>query len=112
MKRFVTTAVTGLLLAGCAAASFAQTPAPATGPLAASVPSDLPRVARPSHYAIEVVPDATALTFTGTSSIDLQVFERTDALTLHANELAFTSARLLPAGGRGEGIALEAKVDA
>ncbi len=112
MKRFAVTALTGLFLAVCAAASFAQASAPASGPLAESVPSDLPRVARPSHYAIEVVPDATNLTFTGTSSIDVQVFERTDALTLHANELEFVEARLLPADGRGKGVALDAKVDA
>ncbi len=114
MKRFPVTALTGLFLAGCAAASFAQTPAPAipTGPLSESVPSDLPRVARPSHYAIEVVPDATNLTFSGTSSIDLEVFQRTDTLTLHANELAFASARLLPANGAGQGVALEARTDA
>ena len=35
-----------------------------------------------------------------------------DALTLHANELEFSVARLFPADGRGEGIALEATVDA
>jgi aminopeptidase N len=111
LKRFAVTALTGLFLAGCAAASFAQTPAPTAAPLAESVPSDLPRVARPLHYTIEVVPDATNLTFTGTSSVDVEVFERTDALTLHANELEFSVARLAPADGRGEGVALEAKVD-
>ncbi|HEY6815205.1 MAG TPA: M1 family metallopeptidase, partial [Croceibacterium sp.] len=113
MKRFAVPALAGLLLAGCAAATFAQAPAPApaTGPLPASVTSDLPRVARPLHYQIEVVPDAANLTFSGVSSVDVEVFERTQTLTLHANELEFTLARLMPADGRGEGVALEAKVD-
>ena len=110
MKRLAVTALTALLLAGGAAASFAQ--APATGPLPESVPSDLPRTARPLHYRIAVVPDAANLVFSGTSSVDLEVFERTDALTLHANELAFQSARLFPAGSSGEGIALAPEVDA
>jgi aminopeptidase N len=114
LKRLVTTALAGLLLAGCAAASFAQSsaPAPASGPLAETVPSDLPRIARPLHYAIEVVPDAANLAFTGTTAIDIEVYERTDALTLHANELEFASAQLLPAGGGGEGVALIPEVDA
>ena len=93
MKRFAAPAFAGLLAAGCAAASFAQAPALAPGfvgaPLAQSVPSDLPRVARPLHYRIEVVPDAANLTFSGTTSIDIEVYERTAALTLHANELTF-----------------------
>src|SRR5690606_29146299 len=114
LKRLATTALAGLLLAGCAAASFAQSsaPAPASGPLAETVPSDLPRIARPLHYAIEVVPDAANLAFTGTTAIDIEVYERTDALTLHANELEFASAQLLPAGGGGEGVALIPEVDA
>jgi aminopeptidase N len=112
LKRFTANAITGLLLATCATAALARAPAPSTAPLAESVPSDLPRVARPLHYRIEVAPDAANLTFTGTASIDVVVFERTDALTLHANELEFATARLLPAAGQGEGIALEAKVDA
>ncbi|HEU4650255.1 MAG TPA: M1 family peptidase, partial [Croceibacterium sp.] len=113
MKHFTATALAGLLLAGCAAASFAQAPAPTlpAGPLAESVPSDLPRVARPLHYRIEIVPDAANLAFSGTASVDLEVFERTDALTLHANELAISAARLVAANRRGEGVALETAID-
>jgi aminopeptidase N len=112
LKRLATTALTALLLATGAAASFAQAPALGTSPLPESVPSDLPRAARPLHYRIEVIPDAANLVFSGTSSIDIEVFERTDALTLHANELAFQSARMFPAGSTGEGIALAPDVDA
>jgi aminopeptidase N len=112
LKRLAVSALTALLLAGGAAASLAQAPALTTAPLPESVPSDLPRTARPLHYRIEVVPDAANLVFSGTSSIDIEVFERTEALTLHANELTFRSARLFPAGGTGEGIRLEPEVDA
>jgi aminopeptidase N len=114
LKRFAFASLTGLFLAGCAAASFAQSPAPVrpAGPLAESVPSDLPRTARPLHYRIEVVPDAASLTFTGASSIDVVVFERTGTLTLHANELEFAEAKLFSARGpAAAGVALEAKVD-
>jgi aminopeptidase N len=113
LKRFAATAFTAMLLAGCAATSAPEGAAPAlsTAPLPATVPSDLPRVARPLHYRIDVVPDAANLTFAGTTSIDVEVFERTDALTLHANELAFTMARLMRADGAGEPIPLEAELD-
>ena len=94
MKRLAVSAFTALLLAGSAAAHFTQATAVTTAPLPESIPSDLPRTARPLHYRIEVVPDAANLVFSGTSSVDLEVFERTDALTLHANELAFQSARV------------------
>ena len=97
MKRLAVSALTALLLAGGAAASLAQAPALAPGPLPESVPSDLPRTARPLSYRIEVVPDAADLTFTGTTSILLEVYEETDALTLHANELDIETARLTPA---------------
>jgi aminopeptidase N len=113
LKRLATTAFTALLLAGCASTSAPQgaTPVIARAPLADSVPSDLPRVARPFHYRIDFVPDAVNLTFAGTESIYLEVFERTDALTLHANELAFTMARLFRADGTGEAIPLDVELD-
>jgi aminopeptidase N len=84
------------------AAAPAAVPPAASGeavPLAETVPSDLPRNARPSHYRIEVTPDAKALTFSGIASIDLTVFTATDALTLHGNGLAVSSASLVAANG-------------
>jgi len=92
-----------------APAALAQTPA--TGPLAEAVPSDLPRTARPIHYAIHVIPDAKNLTFTGTEMVDLQVYERVDALTLHANELEISTAELVPAGGAGRAVPLTQTFD-
>jgi len=114
LKRLAATAFTALLLAGCASTPAAEAPGVAltTAPLPESVTSDLPRTARPLHYRIEVIPDAANLTFAGTTSIDIEVFERTDTLTLHANELQFTMARLLRADGSGEPIPLETELDA
>jgi aminopeptidase N len=118
LNRLAATAFTALLLAGCASTPAPEAPSAAlaqafTGaPLPPTVPSDLPRIARPLHYRIDVVPDAANLVFSGTTSIDLEVYERTDALTLHANELAFTMARLMRADGLGAPIPLEAEVDA
>ncbi|MEW9855719.1 M1 family metallopeptidase [Novosphingobium sp. M1R2S20] len=80
----------------------ASTPAVSSrelAPLPETVPSDLPRNARPSHYTIEVTPDAQALTFTGKVGIDLAVFAASDALTLHGNGLKVSSATLKPATG-------------
>ena len=112
MKRFAA-AFTALLLAGGASPAVSQAVAPAltTAPLPESVPSDLPRTARPLHYRIHVAPDAANLTFSGTTSIDLEVFERTDALTLHANQLAFSHALLARADGTREAVPLRPVLD-
>lgn len=66
---------------------------------AAGVHTDLPRVAHPSHYTIAITPDAKALTFTGASSVDLEVTEAAPALTLHALDLKIATATLTPEGG-------------
>ena len=92
------------------AAGAPAVPTAATvAPLPETVPSDLPRNARPTHYRIEVTPDAQALTFTGKVSIDVTVFSATDALTLHGNGLAVSSASLI--GADGKPVALTAKAD-
>ncbi|MEO0030709.1 MAG: hypothetical protein RIS94_467 [Pseudomonadota bacterium] len=93
--------VSALALAIAAPPVLAQTPLPAANPAsAAGVHSDLPRNAQPLHYAIEIVPDATAMTFTGTTAIDIVVSEPTPTLTLHALELTIDKATLTPAGGK------------
>ncbi|WP_395332768.1 M1 family metallopeptidase [Novosphingobium sp. BL-8H] len=92
-----------------AAAPSQPAPAPAVAPLAESVPSDLPRNARPTHYRIEVTPDAQALTFTGKVSIDVTVFSATDALVLHGNGLTVANAALV--GGDGKPVSLTATAD-
>ncbi len=59
-----------------------------------ALPTQLPREAVPSHYAITVTPHAAALTFDGTVAIDLRVIKPTRSLTLNAADLTISSARL------------------
>jgi len=117
LKRLAATAFTTLLLASGApvSANDVTTLAPAFSgaPLSESIPSDLPRTARPLRYEIEITPNAAELTFTGASTIDIEVYERTETLTLHANELEFAAVRLfLRPDGAGRGITLETELDA
>jgi len=90
-----------------AAPALAQT-APA-GP-AAGVTTQLPRGAAPSHYAIEVTPDAANLKFTGKVTIDVTVAAAMPALVLNAADLTVSSVTLTPAKGKAS--TGTAKVDA
>jgi aminopeptidase N len=100
LKRIAASALVAVLLAGCATAPMGTAPVIAPRPLAEAVPSDLPRSARPSHYAITIQPDAKALTFSGSSTVELEVFADSPALVLHAVELDISRATLtLLAGG-------------
>jgi aminopeptidase N len=74
------------LLGGCRPAQHE-----AAGPEA---PSQLPRNARPIHYAISVVPDAANLRFTGSVVIDVEVVQPTDSIMLNAAALEFQSVNL------------------
>jgi aminopeptidase N len=58
------------------------------------IPTQLPRTARPLHYAINVVPDAANLRFTATATIDIEVPQPTDTITLNAVNLTFNSVRI------------------
>ncbi|OYW47278.1 MAG: aminopeptidase [Sphingomonadales bacterium 32-68-7] len=101
-----------LLLAGCATVPAGPTtPAQGLAPLPPSIPSDLPRTARPLHYRIDFVPDVASLTFSGMTSIDLELFARSRSLTLHANELAISAARLFRADGTGAAVPLTVTYD-
>ncbi|WP_114520990.1 M1 family metallopeptidase [Altererythrobacter sp. ZODW24] len=107
MRSAFIAAATASLLAGCAtlpasdnSAPVAAAPAEATiglttRPLPASTNTDLPRIARPLHYTITIVPDAANLRFSGSSSVDIEVFEETDVVTMHAVELDIQSASLI-----------------
>jgi aminopeptidase N len=87
---------TALLAVGPAPA---QTSTPAAAAAAAQVPSSLPRNVRPLHYAIAVVPDAPNMRFTGTETVDVEVLEATDSITLNALEIQFASVSIARAGG-------------
>jgi aminopeptidase N len=64
-----------------------------------SIPTQLPRTAVPSHYALTVTPHAESLTFDGNVVIDLAVTKATDALVLNALDLNIAKATLTPASG-------------
>ncbi|MFY9349618.1 MAG: M1 family metallopeptidase [Sphingobium sp.] len=91
-----------------AAPALAQPTQPA-GP-AATITTQLPRGAAPSHYAIEVTPNAANLTFTGKVAIDVTVSQSLPTLVLNAADLSFGDVTLTPANGKP--IKGTAKVDA
>ena len=85
---------------------IAQTPA---GP-APGITTQLPRGAAPGHYAIEVVPDAANLKFTGKVTIDLNVAQAMPVLVLNAANLSISRVTLTPA--KGKAVTGSAKIDA
>ena len=113
-RHFLFAAVSSLSLAACAAqpgvAPIAAAPALTGAPLDTSIPSQLPRIARPLHYDINVVPDAAALRFTGEAGIDIELYAPSAVLTLNALDLSFASASLT--GADGDATPLTATTDA
>ena len=101
---FVSLALAGSALSLLAAAPVvAQTPAfPVDGTLA--------HTAIPSHYAIAIRPDATALRFTGTIAIDVDVPQATDSIVLNAAAITLQKATLVSA--TGQAVALTISHDA
>ncbi|WP_420143374.1 M1 family metallopeptidase [Sphingobium sp.] len=77
---------------------------------AAGITTQLPRGAAPSHYAIEVTPDAANLKFSGRAKINVTVSTAMPALVLNAADLSFSTVTLTP--GKGKPIKGTAKVDA
>jgi aminopeptidase N len=93
--------VTALFASAAIALFLTSTTATAQGQrdtVDTSLPTQLPREAVPSHYAITVTPHADKLSFDGTVSIDLKVLRTTNSLTLNAADIAIRSARLTGAG--------------
>ena len=62
----------------------------------ASLPTQLPRTAVPSHYAITFTPNADKLTFDASVAIDLKVIKPTRELVVNAVDLAISHATLTP----------------
>ncbi len=115
MQRLALTVSLLALASGCTTmadrpVSPVSAPQFTAAPLEARITSDLPRIARPSHYTIEIVPDAAGLTFTGKSAVDLELYEATGTLTLHALALEISRAVLVPKAG-GAPIALAVRAD-
>ncbi|MET3134177.1 aminopeptidase N [Oxalobacteraceae bacterium GrIS 1.11] len=72
-------------------------PAALAAPTTATT-TQLPRGVTPSHYALSLVPDAMASTFSAKVAISLDVEQPTAAITLNAAGLKFSSAVLSGAG--------------
>jgi aminopeptidase N len=73
------------------AVSLALATAPATA-------QRLPQTVKPEHYALTLTPDLKAATFTGKETIDVNVAEPVNAITLNAAEIEFQSVTV-SAGG-------------
>jgi aminopeptidase N/puromycin-sensitive aminopeptidase len=59
----------------------------------------LPQTVRPEHYSLMLAPDLKAATFSGVETIDVDLAEPTDHITLNAVEIAFESV-IVTAGGK------------
>lgn len=99
MNKLLTTALAAIALAGSATVQARSAPA------RAEYPTQLPRTARPVHYAIEIVPDAANMRFSGRTIIDVRVLARTNSLTLNAADLDIRSATV---GGQVASVRLDA----
>ncbi|CTP87978.1 aminopeptidase [Xanthomonas translucens pv. arrhenatheri] len=111
MRQILTTAI-ALALASVSPCTFAQPDSPAPSAAAAPaaavpVPTQVPRTARPRHYALEITPHADKMTFDGKVRIALDVLQTTDRIVLQAADLRFGRSTLT--GGKTKA-ALVAKV--
>jgi aminopeptidase N len=80
-----------------AAPVIAAATRPATEAL---VMTQLPRTARPTHYAIHVTPNAAALSFKAQAKIDIELLVASNSITLHAADLTFKSVRVRSSAGK------------
>jgi len=92
-------ALTGALAACSVGSQQVAGPQTIADTIDLGVPTQLPRTAVPSHYAIALTPHAEQLTFDATVAIDLKVVQPTRVLVLNAADLAIASATLSPAKG-------------
>jgi aminopeptidase N len=73
------------------------------------VTTQLPRNARPSHYDVSLVTNASQASFSGNVKIKFEVLQVSNSVTLHAADLQFRKVSLLDAKGRA--VQNDAKVD-
>ena len=109
MRRTLVTAI-ALVLAGNSMAVSATVAGDGPAASSAEVTTQLPRTARPSHYAIEVTPHADKMTFDGKVRIDIDVLAPTSTIVLQAANLTFANSTLVAKGGKPQ--AANVSVDA
>ena len=85
---------------GGTSATVPAAPVTALAPaLPDSVTTQLPRNAVPTHYSIEITPDAAAATFTGSVKTRLDILIPSDSVTMNAADLAIEGATLTDTSG-------------
>jgi aminopeptidase N len=99
-------AVSILALAAALTVAAAPAPrragAPTLAPLAQrNIPTQLPRTVRPAQYALNILPDAEKLAFSGTATIDVDVLQPVGEITLNAVDMQFRKVTLAPLAGGG-----------
>ncbi|QJD66992.1 M1 family metallopeptidase [Xanthomonas campestris pv. badrii] len=65
-----------------------------------SITTQLPRTAKPTHYAVEITPHADKMRFDGKVAIDISVLQPTDQIVLQAADLRFARGTLTQKGGK------------
>ncbi|MFA9216313.1 MAG: M1 family metallopeptidase [Sphingomonadaceae bacterium] len=78
----------------------------------AATPTQLPRTAIPSHYALSLVPDAAHLSFEASVTIALELRQPTNMITLNAADLNFAGAMISAGPGQPPQAASRIDVDA
>jgi aminopeptidase N len=83
-----------------ASAGQAAIRAPALPPLdQRNIPTQLPRTVRPAQYVLNIRPDPEKLAFSGTATIDIDVFQPVAEITLNALDMQFHKVTLAPLAG-------------
>ncbi|SOU02922.1 aminopeptidase [Xanthomonas arboricola pv. fragariae] len=94
-----------------AASVLAAAPAP-TSAAASSITTQLPRTAKPTHYAVEITPHADKMTFDGKVAIDISVLQATDRIVLQAANLSLARGTLTQKGGKPQAATVSTDADA
>ncbi|MCS3745889.1 aminopeptidase N [Xanthomonas arboricola] len=94
-----------------AASVFAAAPVPQSAD-AASITTQLPRTAKPTHYAVEITPHADKMRFDGKVAIDIVVLQSTDRIVLQAANLTFARGTLTQKGGKPQTAKISTDADA
>jgi aminopeptidase N/puromycin-sensitive aminopeptidase len=68
---------------------------------ATSIAQRLPQTVRPEHYTLNLAPDLKAATFSGVETIEVNLAEPTDRITLNAAEINFQDV-IVGFGGKGK----------
>ncbi|PPT18751.1 M1 family metallopeptidase [Xanthomonas arboricola] len=94
-----------------AACVLAAAPAP-TSAAASSITTQLPRTAKPTHYAVEITPHADKMTFDGKVAIDISVLQATDRIVLQAANLSLARGTLTQKGGKPQAATVSTDAEA